>query len=243
MIDGGDLSGAETVLAAIAAGDLWEWRVAWYRGLAAMAHGRPVEALTHFDAVYSSVPGELAPKLALGLASEHAGQLAAARRWYAIVARTDPSITCASFGLARCCLESGDRAAAIAAYEQLPDTSSGYVDAQAARIRCLNSAAAGPGGRLDDLLAAASILKDLPVDAEQRDRLTAELLATALKLTVSGVAFDDGRTTLLGHRLTEREIRLALEASYRALARRAGSRGELIELVDQANRTRPRTWV
>jgi serine/threonine-protein kinase PknG len=41
--------------------------------------------------------------------------------------------------------------------------------------------------------------------------------------------------------LTEREVRLALERSYRARARMAHDRRSRIELVDQANSLRPRT--
>ena len=40
---------------------------------------------------YHAVPGELAPKLALGVCYELAGEHAAAAGWYEIVARTDPS--------------------------------------------------------------------------------------------------------------------------------------------------------
>jgi serine/threonine-protein kinase PknG len=41
--------------------------------------------------------------------------------------------------------------------------------------------------------------------------------------------------------LTERQVRLALERSYRARARMAPDRRSRIELVDQANALRPRT--
>ena len=72
--------------------------------------------------------------------------------------------------------------------------------------------------------------------------MTTELLETALRLSATGAAMDDGRTTLAGCRLAERDLRLGLERSYRALARRAERRDERIRLVDAANRTRPRTW-
>ena len=124
----------------------------------------------------------------------------------------------------------------------MPDSSSGYVDAQVARIRCLSEANGAGGPVLDDLFAAGSILESLPLDADQRERLTADILSAVLRLASTGVAFDDGGSRLLGHRLVDRELRLGLERSYRSLARRAGSRSELIDLVDQANRTRPRMW-
>jgi serine/threonine-protein kinase PknG len=43
--------------------------------------------------------------------------------------------------------------------------------------------------------------------------------------------------------LVERELRIALEHSYRELARHAANRAERIALVDDANRVRPRTWI
>jgi serine/threonine-protein kinase PknG len=188
------------------------------------------------------VPGELAPKLALGLACESAGDLEVAARWYEIVARTDPSITSASFGLARCRLLDGDRAGALTAYELVPDSSSGYIDAQTARIRCLSRDGEGEPG-LQELLAAGSALEALPLEGEQRERLTADLLESALRMTLSGRGSDDGEVRLLGLPLVERDVRLALEHSYRELARHAPSRTERIALVDDANRVRPRTWI
>jgi serine/threonine-protein kinase PknG len=207
-----------------------------------MARGRPEEASPHLQSVYYSVPGELAPKLALGVACELSGQIQEAAQWYEIVARTDPSVTSASFGLARCRLALGDRAGAIAAYEQVPDSSIGYIDAQVAQIRALSLQNGNGAPRLEELLTAGSILEALPIEGEQRDRLSADLLGAALTLSLAGSAPDNGRVSLLGCELVERDLRLGLERCYRALARRAGTRAERIRMVDEANRTRPRTW-
>jgi serine/threonine-protein kinase PknG len=242
MIDDGWLGEAQAQLAEIHAGDPWEWRVGWYRGIAALERARPDEARESFEGVYGAVPGELAPKLALGLACESAGDLVAAAGWYEIVARTDPTITSASFGLARCRLSAGDRAGTLAAYERVPDTSSGYIDAQTARIRCLSHDGDGDP-RLQDLLAAGSALEALSLEGEQRERLRADLLECALRVALSGRASDDGAARVLGLPLVERDLRLALERSYRELARHAASRAERIALVDDANRVRPRTWI
>jgi serine/threonine-protein kinase PknG len=62
-------------------------------------------------------------------------------------------------------------------------------------------------------------------------------------MTLSGRGSDDGEVRLLGLPLVERDVRLALEHSYRELARHAPSRTERIALVDDANRVRPRTWI
>jgi len=170
------------------------------------------------------------------------GVISEAAGWYEIVSRTDPAFTVATFGLARCRLAAGERAGALAAYDRVPDSSSDYVEAQTARIRCLAERNGGGAATADDLLVAGSILESLPVRGEQRVRLQAEVLESALALVEQGGAFDDGRASLLGHRFLERDLRLGVERSYRELARWAGSSSERIELVDHANQVRPRTW-
>src|SRR5262249_27856506 len=145
--------------------------------------------------------------------------------------------------LARCCLEAGDRAGALVAYERVPDTSSGYIDAQIARIRCLSASNGDQTPARDELLTAGSALEALPLEGEQRVRLTADLLEAALRLPLAETPVDDGRAHLLGMPLVEHDLRLALERSYRELARHAASRAERIALVDDANRVRPRTWI
>ncbi len=241
MIESGDFTASHEILAAIAEADRWEWRAIWYRGVAELATERPAQARSSFRAVYDSLPGELAPKLALGVACELAGDNAEAASWYEIVSRTDPAFTTATFGLARCRLAAGERTGALAAYDRVPDSSSAYIEAQTARIRCLahNDRAADGAG---DLIAAGSILESLAVKGEQRARLEAELLQTALALTQQGNALDDGRGRLLGYPFLERELRFGVERSYRELARWAATPSERIQLVDRANQVRPRTW-
>ena len=243
MIELSDWDELESRLAAIEAGDAWEWRSSWYRGVADLARERPDDARAHFVSVYRALPGELAPKLALGVVCELAGEPAEAARWFETVSRTDPSFTAAVFGLARCLLATGDRAGALSAYERVPDSSSAYVDAQTTRIRCLSGLDGGGDPSADDLLRAGAVLESLgDLDGEHRTKLTAELLETALRLAENGTVRTNGPTRLLGRLMVERDLRLGLEQSYRALARGASSRGERIRLVDQANRVRPRTW-
>jgi len=242
LIEVGDWDAAEEALAEVEAIDRWEWRVAWYRGVAEFARGRENLARTSFMNVYRSLPGELAPKLALGFACEAARETADAARWYEIVSRTDPAFTVATFGLARCRLAAGERAGALAAYDRVPDSSSAYVEAQTARIRCLAETNGAGAATADDLLVAGSILEALPVRGEQRVRLAADVLESALALVKRGGAFDDGRASLLGYRFAERDLRFGVERSYRELARWAPSSAERIALVDHANEVRPRTW-
>ena len=245
LIELGDWETAEDVLAGIQAADRWEWRVDWYRGVAELARAQPSVAREKFTAVYQSLPGELAPKLALGLACESAREYEQAAAWYDIVSRTDPGFTAATFGLARCRLHDGERAAALTAYDRVPESSSAYLEAQTARIQCLTAPNGTGPARADELLAAGAILESLPIPGEQRARLQAELLEAALALVNAPHppgAFDDGRASLLGCRFLERDLRVGVERSYRELARWAGSSSERIQMVDHANQVRPRTW-
>jgi serine/threonine-protein kinase PknG len=246
LIELGDWETTEERLSRVQAADRWEWRVEWYRGVAELAQGRGDQARERFMAVYQTLPGELAPKHALGLAWESARQWGEAASWYDIVTRTDPGFTAATFGLGRCLLEIGERTGALAAFDRVPESSSAYVEAQTARIHCLAAADGDGAGHAEELLAAGAILESLSVGAEQRARLQAEVLEAALELVESAhppKAFDDGRPSLLGHRFLERDLRFAVERSYRELARWASRNSERIELVDRANQIRPRTWI
>jgi serine/threonine-protein kinase PknG len=242
LLELGDRTAVDRMLREIEAANQWEWRATWYRGLADLATDRPVEAGVSFTSVYHMLPGELAPKLALGMACELQERFADAARWYDIVSRTDPAFTAATFGLARCLLRESDRSGALAAYDRVPESASAYVQAQTARIHTLATHDGAGSGAADELLVAGAALEALPVRGEQRARLQAELLEAALALVQGGGAFDDGRDSLLGHRFVERDLRFGVERSYRELARWAGDSAERIQLVDRANQVRPRTW-
>ena len=93
---------AIAVVEAIAAAHPREWRAWWYRGIVAAATLRHDRATSALIAVHRHLPGELAPKLALGMVAEAAGDPTTAARWYDVVARTDRAYTSAAFGLGRC---------------------------------------------------------------------------------------------------------------------------------------------
>jgi serine/threonine-protein kinase PknG len=242
LIELGDWDAAEDLLASLEVADRWEWRVDWYRGVAELARKRPDRARARFAGVYQSLPGEIAPKLALGVACESARDSRAAAGWYDIVSRTDPGFTAATFGLARCRLDAGERAGALAAFDRVPESSSAYLAAQTARIQSLIETDDTGNSAVDELLVAGAILESLPLRGEPRARLQAEVLEAALAVVQRRGAFDDGRASLLGCRFLERDLRFGVERSYRELARWAGSSAERIQLVDQANQVRPRTW-
>ncbi|GAA2742825.1 serine/threonine-protein kinase [Kitasatospora cinereorecta] len=284
-----------------------DWRVVWYRGLAALAAGRAQAAAESFDAIYDAFPGEPAPKLALALCAELLDNHEDATEFHRLVATTDRSYVSAAFGLARVRLAAGDRPGAVAALELVPEASTHFTAARigAVRARLRGRAAEEPLG--PELSRCSEQLATLTLDARRREELAVEVLDSALGWVLagmpgeggaggaagatgatgaagsgtaakpssgatSGAAATPGSTatsgstepsgsavaeastgkgpagrpatrTVLGHPATERELRLALEHSYRVLARLSDRAESRIEMVERANRARPRTWV
>ncbi|RDD87151.1 serine/threonine-protein kinase [Streptomyces parvulus] len=252
-LENGDAPGALTALESLEGERPDDWRVVWYRGLAALVTGGHEDAALAFDAVYDAFPGETAPKLALGLCAEVLGQLDNAAEYYRLVWSTDPSHVSAAFGLARVQLAGGDRTAAVRTLESVPESSVHCTAARVAAVRARlrrRTAGAGDVAFLDDLTAAARQVEALDVyglDPARREQLSAEVLGCALDWVLSGgrgsVPPAAGGRTLLGSGLDERGLRFGLERSYRTLARLARGGEERIDLVERANRYRPRTWV
>ncbi|MFD5860515.1 serine/threonine-protein kinase [Streptomyces chartreusis] len=230
-----------------------DWRVVWYRGVAALVTGDHEGAALAFDAIYDAFPGEPTPKLALGLCAEVLGQLDNAAEYYRLVWSTDPSYVSAAFGLARVQLATGDRRSAVATLESVPESSIHYTAARVAAVRARlrqRTAVASDVPFLDDLTAAAGQVEALDaygLDPARREQLSTEVLGCALDWILSGGRASApgaaGGRTLLGSGLDERGLRFGLERSYRMLARLARGGEERIDLVERANRYRPRTWV
>ena len=251
-LESGDHQGALTSLATLDGERPDDWRVVWYRGVSALVTGDFEGAALAFDAIYDAFPGEAAPKLALGLCAEVLGQLDNAAEYYRLVWTTDPSFVSAAFGLARVRLAAGDRGGAVETLESVPESSIHYTAARVAAVRArIGRRTAGPGDVpfLDDLTAAAGQVEALQaygLDPARREQLSAEVLGCALDWILSGgqgAGSTAGGRVLLGSGLDERGLRFGLERAYRTLARLAPGGEERIELVERANRYRPRTWV
>ena len=167
----GDLPAAWDALARMEAGDDGDWRTTWYLALAELVAGNPGRAAERFGAVCDELPGELAPKLALGFAAEAAGDLASATRYFRLVWTVDRSFVSAAFGLARTRLRTGDQAGAIAALTAVPQTSSLF---WRRRSRPCGSGCrrtpASPASRSGDLAEAGRELSRLILDPRPRSR-------------------------------------------------------------------------
>ncbi|MFJ5639040.1 tetratricopeptide repeat protein [Streptomyces sp. NPDC093223] len=251
-LENGDFEAALLTLGLLEDEQPDDWRVVWYRGVSALVTGDHEGAALSFDAIYDAFPGETAPKLALGLCAEVLGQLDNAAEYYRLVWATDPGFVSSAFGLARVQLAAGDRRGAVRTLESVPEASIHYTAARVAAVRSrLRHRTATPDDTpfLDDLTAAAGQIEALDaygLDPARREQLSAEVLGCALDWILSGGRdFQPvvGGRVLLGSGLDERGLRFGLERSYRTLARLATGGEERIELVERANRYRPRTWV
>ncbi|NUT41462.1 MAG: protein kinase [Thermoactinospora sp.] len=226
------LPGAREAIVAASRALPGDWRVTWCQGLLELAEERGDEATALFEEVLSFLPGELAPKLALGLAAEVAGHDPA--RWYEVVWRTNRTYVSAAFGMARHRLRAGDLDGAITVLEQVPRSSSRHT---AAVLTIVEALARSPR-RAEDLPLAADRLEELhDLDQRRRDLLITTLLETALRfpgapgLKIAGTEF---AATAVRHRLSD---------LYRRLAKASDNRQERHEYVDRANAVRPRTWI
>ncbi|MFC5753358.1 serine/threonine-protein kinase [Actinomadura rugatobispora] len=225
-----------------------DWRIDWYRALALLAGGRPADAAAGFDRLYSRLPGEAAPKLALACCLERSAPEEAARL-YELVWRTDRTYIGAAFGLARVRLAAGDRAAVTAVLDSVPEVSIRYVSAQVAALA--TAVRDRPPAELTpaELERAGSRLDGLGLEGERHDRLVAEILEAALDWVEhgtgaavgTGVARPQGTGVLLGAPLSEVPLRRRLEQTYRSLARLTTDREDRRWLIDCANAVRPRT--
>ena len=230
-----------TSLDRLAASDPWDWRVDWYRGLDRLIEGDAVAAADHFSRVWTEVPGELAPVLAVASAAEQAGEHPRAARLYELVVSVDATYVSAAFGLARSRAAMGDRPGAVEAYRNIPSSSATYQDAQVATARTLAAVGSDTMPAPAELAAAAAAVERLQIDAAERAQLTAEILERALAASQAGQLPPTADMTLFERPVDERELRLALEDTYRERARLVSDISTRVALVDRANAIRPKT--
>jgi len=213
--------------------DPWEWRAVWVGGLAALDAGDFPSAQSSFNAVYGQVPGELAPKLALALACERAGEWQIAEGLYQTCASTDANyVAPAAFGLARIREARSDVTGAIRALDLVPSTSRSYPEAR--RMRALQLYESGKG--LPSLAQAMDSITGVQLDPRERGELTAQILERA----ISEVSKDGDKTGVKvgAYEAQEDTLRDGLETTYRQLAGIETDERRRYELVDKANTVR-----
>lgn len=206
LIDSGDHEAATALLDSVIAGDPWEWRAVWLRGISALATN-DLAAAAAFDRCWSEVPGELAPKVAAALTAEAAGDLAAGATLHGLVVTVDPSYIVSARGLARCRVGLGDVDGALAAYDRIPGTHRAYAAAQEEAVQVLIAAEQFP--------AAYSRLVRLDVDDRRRAELDVELFAAALPYQMTrNPAWSRSARVGLRHELFNALVRILCGADH-----------------------------
>ncbi len=217
-----------------------DWQTHWLRGLSFLSRGMPDNAVVEFEQVYNSVPGELAPRVALAFSLEGMGDYSRAAVLYNLVAKTDPSFISAIFGLARCYANLKQLDLAAEAYSRVPTSSQYFVRAQIALARIWMRSTTQ-----DQIARAAQAIEALGLDGQERHRLVAEVLNRALSITsdLASRPHTFSNLRLFGRPMVETEIKSSLEDTLRSLARLTKNDRERNYLIDLANDVRPFTWM
>ncbi|WP_206344636.1 tetratricopeptide repeat protein, partial [Streptomyces mesophilus] len=244
-----------------------DWRIPWHDGLLQLAHQQVERARPLFTKVYEDIPGEYAPKLALGYCHEHLGETEQAKEFYRSVWCRNHAQGSAAFGLARMHLADRLPREAVVALEGVPPDSRHRTAACTALVRIH----AGlhdrrPAPTLGDFARAFAALRRLVeyeglTDAAAEERLRTDLLELLVLVVDSArraggdpwselagrlpVALDRDLPPPLRVPRTEEQLLLRLSDSYRRLAQQVPRTGRtaddaLIEaLLDNAHRVRP----
>ncbi|MCQ4044035.1 serine/threonine-protein kinase [Streptomyces rubrisoli] len=239
----GDTTAAHAALNRAAHRQQRDWRTHWHQGLLALADERFNDAREQFASCRAQVPGELAPRLALALCAEYQAQgsaeLAAAAEQYQSVWATDTWYESAVFGRARTLARRMDRAGAVEALTDIPETSPHHRAARIAALRLLTGRLGNPGSPTASLPGAAEL-----AEAERRlpllglDELDTRRLRTLIREAELARALDPAEGSAA---TTVRKARLLLEECYRRLAHWAPDQARHTVLIDLANAARPTT--
>ncbi|MFY9920908.1 MAG: serine/threonine-protein kinase PknG [Mycobacterium sp.] len=235
LLDLGDVAKATRKLDDLADRVGWRWRLIWFRAVSEMLTADYDSATKHFTEVLDTLPGELAPKLALAATAELAGN-ADERKFYNTVWCTDNGVISAGFGLARAESAAGDRDGAVQTLDQVPATSRHFTTARLTSAVTLLSGRSMNEITEQHIRDAARRVEALP-DSEPRVlQIRALVLGTAMDWLADNTA---STNHILGFPFTEHGLQLGVEASLRGLARVAPTQAHRYALVDLANSVRP----
>lgn len=237
LIEMGDLATAVQALNHLIQTHGNTWQANWLGGLLQLANSDLQGAYHSFDSVFSHLPGELAPRLAVAACAELAGFTTAAAIHYQRIWSCDRRFISAAFGHARLLAASHYPAEAITVLQQIPSTSSQYETAQLAAIQGALRVPQPPG--LNELHYLGNNLVDLQLEPARHQLVAGRLLQYALHY-VTNMGDSEG-PPVLNTNPNEKELRFALEDSYRKLAHAQSDRAKQVHYVDLANANRPRT--
>lgn len=235
LLDLGDVAKATRKLDDLAERVGWQWRLVWYRGVSELLTADYESATKHFTEVLDTLPGELAPKMALAATAELSGS-ADEDKFYTAVWNTDNGVLSAAFGSARTLSSRGEREAAVRTLDQVPATSRFFTTARLTSAVTLLSGRSINEVTEEQLRDAAHRIEALP-DTEPR---VLQLRALVLGTALDWIADHDASTNhILGFPFTQHGLQLGVESALRALARVAPSQAHRYALVDMANTVRP----
>jgi serine/threonine-protein kinase PknG len=239
LLDLGDVAKATRKLDDLAERIGWRWRLVWFRAVSAMLTSDYDSATKYFTEVLDTLPGELAPKLALAATAELAGAQideAPQRKFYDTVWSTDNGVISAGFGLARSQSAAGDRDGAVRTLDQVPVMSRHFTTARLTSAVTLLSGRSTNEITEQHIRDAARRVEALP-DTEPRVlQIRALVLGTAMDWLADNTA---STNHILGFPFTEHGLQLGVETSLRNLARVAPTQAHRYALVDLANSVRP----
>ena len=237
LLDLGDVSKATRKLDELSGRVGRAWRLVWFRAVSELLTADYESATRHFTEVLNTLPGELAPKLALGATAELSGS-AGEERHYRTVWQTDNGVIAAGFGLARAQSVAGERDAAVRTLDEVPATSRHFATARLTSAMTLLSGRSISEVTEEQIREAARRVDALPESEPRVPQIRALVLGTALDWIADNTADPHH---ILGFPFTESGLQLGVEASLRALARLAPSQQHRYALVDMANTVRPMT--
>ena len=239
LLDLGDVAKATRKLDDLADRVGWHWRLVWFRAVSELLTADYESATKHFTEVLDTMPGELAPKLALAATAELAGSAieeAPERKFYNTVWSTDNGIISAAFGLARSRATAGDRDGAVQTLDEVPAMSRHFTTARLTSAVTLLSGRSMTEVTEQHIRDAARRVEALP-DTEPRVlQIRALVLGTAMDWLADNTA---STNHILGFPFTEHGLQLGVESSLRSLARVAPTQAHRYALVDLANSVRP----
>jgi serine/threonine-protein kinase PknG len=235
LLDLGDVAKANRKLEHLADRVGWRWRLVWFKAVGELLSGDYDSATKHFTEVLDTLPGELAPKMALAATAELSGN-PADNAFYRTVWNTDNGVISAGFGLARAQSSLGDREAAVRTLDQVPHTSRHFTTARLTSAVTLLSAPTTADITEEQIRDAARRVEALPETEPRVLQIRALVLGTALDWLSDNHA---NTKHILGFPFTEYGLRLGVEASLRGLARVAPTKAHRYALVDLANNVRP----
>ncbi len=242
FIDVEDLQSAQANLDAVLNEHPFDWRMVWMKGVLLLAQNQPAEAYKHFDAVYTEVPGEGAPKVALAIASELKGDLPTAIMFYELVFAVDPTWVSAGMGLARCLLKSDRHADAVATYDRIPLGSAAKTDASLRTVEVLLSEPSTQGDFKLRVERASSILNAVPPDNLSAARARANAFKRLVEIALSPQAsVNTANIKFLGINFAETDLKHGAYEALMTCKKFVANDQEKWQVVKEADAIRPRS--